>query len=114
RNSGSWTVNGLVFDVSRVDATPQEGTAEIWVFQNNSGAWQHPIHVHMDEFQILTVNGLPPLPQDVARKDMVRLAFNEEVRVFAHFRDWLGRYPIHCHNTVHEDHAMMGRFDVVP
>jgi hypothetical protein len=23
------------------------------------------------------------------------------------FRDFTGRYPIHCHNVVHEDHAMM-------
>ena len=30
------------------------------------------------------------------------------------FRDWLGDYPMHCHNTVHEDHAMMIRFKVVP
>jgi len=28
------------------------------------------------------------------------------------FRDWLGRYPMHCHNVIHEDHAMMLRFDV--
>ena len=28
------------------------------------------------------------------------------------FRDWLGRYAMHCHNVIHEDHAMMLRFDV--
>ena len=28
------------------------------------------------------------------------------------FRDWLGRYVMHCHNVIHEDHAMMLRFDV--
>ena len=22
-------------------------------------------------------------------------------------RDWVGKYPMHCHNVVHEDHAMM-------
>jgi len=27
-------------------------------------------------------------------------------------RDWLGKYPIHCHNVVHEDHAMMGLWHV--
>jgi len=25
-----------------------------------------------------------------------------------------GRYPMHCHNVVHEDHAMMLRGDIVP
>jgi FtsP/CotA-like multicopper oxidase with cupredoxin domain len=34
--------------------------------------------------------------------------------VYIKFRDWLGRYPMHCHNTVHEDHAMMVRWDIVP
>jgi FtsP/CotA-like multicopper oxidase with cupredoxin domain len=24
-----------------------------------------------------------------------------------------GRYPMHCHNVVHEDHAMMVRWDIV-
>jgi FtsP/CotA-like multicopper oxidase with cupredoxin domain len=23
------------------------------------------------------------------------------------FRDFRGGYPMHCHNTVHEDHQMM-------
>jgi FtsP/CotA-like multicopper oxidase with cupredoxin domain len=32
--------------------------------------------------------------------------------VYIRFRDFEGRYPIHCHNLVHEDHAMMLRFDV--
>ena len=38
----------------------------------------------------------------------------EEVRLFMRFRDWLGKYPMHCHNLTHEDHAMMLRWDVVP
>jgi FtsP/CotA-like multicopper oxidase with cupredoxin domain len=29
------------------------------------------------------------------------------------FRDFYGKYPIHCHNVLHEDHEMMLRFDVV-
>ena len=43
----------------------------------------------------------------------VKVGFNEEIRVFQRFRDFTGRYPMHCHNTVHEDHAMMIRFDIV-
>lgn len=29
------------------------------------------------------------------------------------FRDFKGKYVLRCHNVVHEDHAMMARFDVV-
>jgi hypothetical protein len=25
-----------------------------------------------------------------------------------------GRYVMHCHNTVHEDHAMMATWNIVP
>jgi FtsP/CotA-like multicopper oxidase with cupredoxin domain len=34
------------------------------------------------------------------------------LRVLVRFRDFTGKYPLHCHNLVHEDHAMMLRFDV--
>ena len=38
---------------------------------------------------------------------------NEEIKVFIRFRDFLGKYVMHCHNVVHEDHAMMVRWDIV-
>jgi FtsP/CotA-like multicopper oxidase with cupredoxin domain len=34
--------------------------------------------------------------------------------VYIKFRDWVGRYVMHCHNLTHEDHAMMFRWDIVP
>jgi FtsP/CotA-like multicopper oxidase with cupredoxin domain len=43
---------------------------------------------------------------------VVRLGHNEEVELLFRFRDFRGRYPMHCHNTIHEDHAMMLRFDI--
>ena len=51
---------------------------------------------------------------EFARKDVVRLNFNEEVELLFRFRDFRGRYPMHCHNTIHEDHAMMLRWDIEP
>lgn len=112
--NGAWAINDKFFDVNRVDATIKRGTAEIWVFRNEFRDWSHPIHVHLEEFQILSRNGSAPPADEVARKDVVRLRQGEEVRVFIRFRDWLGKYMMHCHNSVHEDHAMMIRFDVVP
>jgi len=80
--------------------------------QNNSGGWQHPIHIHHEEFQILSRNGRAPSITERARKDVVRLGFNDEVRFHMRFRDWTGLYPLHCHNVVHEDHAMMVLFEI--
>jgi len=45
---------------------------------------------------------------------VMRLQHNETATLFFRFRDFTGRYPMHCHNVVHEDHAMMLRWDIVP
>jgi FtsP/CotA-like multicopper oxidase with cupredoxin domain len=114
RQQGAWAINGRFFDVNRVDARPRQGTAEIWVLQNNSGGWMHPIHLHLEEHQILSRNGAAPPKFEKARKDVAELHHNETVQFFMRFRDWFGRYPLHCHNMVHEDHAMMTVWEVVP
>ncbi len=107
-----WTVNGKIFDVDSPVASPRRGTAEIWVLRGN-GNWHHPVHIHFEEGRILTRNGRQPPPHEQGRKDVYVLEPGEEVRVFIRFRDFLGKYMMHCHNLTHEDHAMMIRFDIV-
>ena len=51
---------------------------------------------------------------EVSRKDVTRLQFDEDATLFFRFRDFQGDWPMHCHNTVHEDHAMMLLFQVQP
>ena len=109
-----WVVNDRLFDPNVVMANPTEGTSEIWVLQNDGGEWSHPIHIHFEEFQMLSRNGRTPTTIERGRKDVARLGPDDQVKVFLRFRDFVGRYPIHCHNTVHEDHAMMARWDIVP
>jgi FtsP/CotA-like multicopper oxidase with cupredoxin domain len=114
QQNGQWVVNGRIFDFNRVDATIKKGTAEKWVIRNGGRRWSHPIHIHFEEYQILTRDGRTPPLQEKARKDVLELHPNEEVVIFMRFRDFTGRYVMHCHNTVHEDHAMMVRWDIVP
>jgi FtsP/CotA-like multicopper oxidase with cupredoxin domain len=111
---GLWTINHDFFDPTRIDAKPRQGTAEIWTFRNAGSAWAHPVHVHFEEFQVLEWNGRPPTGVLRSRKDVATLGPNDVARVFYRFDDFLGRYPIHCHNNVHEDNAMMDRWDIVP
>jgi FtsP/CotA-like multicopper oxidase with cupredoxin domain len=106
-----WTVNGKIFDVDDPAARVKRGTAEIWTLFGK-GNWHHPVHIHMEEFRILSRNGRMPPPHERGRKDVVSLAPGEEARVFIRFRDFLGKYVMHCHNLIHEDHDMMVRFDV--
>jgi len=48
------------------------------------------------------------------RRDVALLRPNTEVTVFMRWKDFMGRHVMHCHNVVHEDHAMMIRWDIVP
>lgn len=115
-DNGLWTINGKLMDPNRVDAKIEQGSAEIWTWRNDGNAWSHPIHSHFEEFQILEINGkpVPKGSQDRARKDVLVLGPNDEVKLFMRWRDFLGKHVMHCHNVVHEDHAMMLRWDIVP
>jgi FtsP/CotA-like multicopper oxidase with cupredoxin domain len=113
RDHGAWTINGNFFaDVA--SASPRRGVPEIWVIRNSSGGWSHPFHMHTDEFRLLSRNGQPPQPHEIGRKDSFHVGPGDELRVLVNFRDFLGKYVMHCHNLIHEDHAMMARYDVVP
>jgi FtsP/CotA-like multicopper oxidase with cupredoxin domain len=117
RSGGLWTVNDELFQVGLPRAMIQKGSAEIWELVNPEDGWHHPIHIHFEEGRIIrrTVNGInAPIPaHERGRKDVYVLGKNETLRVYLRFRDFTGKYPMHCHNTIHEDHAMMVRFDVV-
>jgi FtsP/CotA-like multicopper oxidase with cupredoxin domain len=114
RDNGQWAINSQFADCETIRFTVQQNTAENWVLQNSSGGWQHPIHIHLEEFQILNRNGTPPTAVERSRKDVIRLQFNENDRLFFRFRDFLGDWPMHCHNTIHEDHAMLLLWQVQP
>jgi len=117
RANGAWVVNELFFDVHSPRANIAKGSAEIWELRNPSGGWLHPVHIHFEEGRILskTVDGVRvSLPaHQRGRKDVYVIGPNETLRVFLRFRDFPGRYPTHCHNVYHEDHAMMFRWDIV-
>ena len=117
RLNGQWSINGEFIsdhcDVIRMAV--KQNSVENWILENRSGDWTHPIHIHFEEHRILSRNGVrPPLAVERSRKDVSRLQPNERVQLFFRFRDFHGRYPMHCHNMVHEDHAMMLRWEIEP
>ena len=46
------------------------------------------------------------------RKDVYRLRPAGSVTLTMQFRDWGGMFMEHCHNTVHEDNAMLLRWEI--
>ena len=116
---GPWgikTDNGdmLAADFGRISAAPRFGTREIWTLKNGGGGWDHPIHIHFEECQTLARDGSAAnVPAwELGRKDVWRLRPGGSVTITMQFRDWGGMFMEHCHNTVHEDNAMLLRWEI--
>jgi FtsP/CotA-like multicopper oxidase with cupredoxin domain len=78
------------------------------VFQGKAGA--------TDEYILGTnvIQGQNATFMGGLRRDVALLLPNTEMKVYMRWKDFLGRYVLHCHNVVHEDHAMMIRWDILP
>ena len=118
---------------------PMLGEYEVWQLINLTGD-THPIHVHLDPFQILarrpiryeipkggigerdlaatvTLERDPDDELDHAiddnergLKDTIRVNPNEIVEIAVRFNTYSGRYMYHCHILEHEDRDMMRPF----
>ncbi|MCS5635327.1 MAG: multicopper oxidase domain-containing protein, partial [Myxococcota bacterium] len=104
-------------DMHRLSAAPQLGDLEIWHIVNGGGGWSHNVHIHFEEGRILTRDGkTPPDWEKWGRKDVYRVGrmddSGSEITIAMRFRDFGGTYMEHCHNTQHEDHSMLLRWDI--
>jgi spore coat protein A len=116
---------------------------EVWRLINLTGD-THPIHVHLDPFQILARHPIRyQIPDDGIEerdltatvrlerasdddldhtiddnerglKDTVRVNPNEIVEISVRFTTYSGRYMYHCHILEHEDRDMMRPFVTIP
>jgi FtsP/CotA-like multicopper oxidase with cupredoxin domain len=121
---GVFQINGKIFDEHRSDAQIARNTTERWILRSSlpAAGWVHPVHIHFEEFRTLS-RGLPvelggpgpqpPPPLETGRKDVIQLRGRDQVEIFMRFRDFTGKYLIHCHNMNHEDTTMMVRWDIV-
>src|SRR5436309_3376649 len=116
---GPWGIgttedDALAADFGRISAAPRYGTREIWTLINEEDDWDHPIHIHFEEGQILARNGSASnVPAwEKGRKDVYRLRPDGSVKITMQFRDFGGMFMEHCHNTTHEDNAMLLRWEI--
>ncbi len=127
-----WLINGVPFDPQNPltslknqagnsqKFTPAKGSFNLWEIRNGGGGWVHPFHLHMEEHRTVMRNGKdvtgggdPGHPDDVSREDLAALDPSESVIIYRGFRDFTGPYVAHCHNLMHEDHAMMFGWSIV-
>jgi FtsP/CotA-like multicopper oxidase with cupredoxin domain len=113
RSNGAWVCNGELIDCTKVRFAMQRDRTERWIFKTGGG-WAHPIHNHFVEGRIVKRNGVPikPNSQEYVRKDVIALYPGDEVEYIVKPTDYLGVYPMHCHNVLHEDYGMMLLFRV--
>ncbi|MBR0975132.1 MULTISPECIES: multicopper oxidase domain-containing protein [Bradyrhizobium] len=111
-------VNGQAahtLNANRISALiPKPGEVEHWTLINGGGGWDHPIHLHFEEG--VTINrgvGTIPATELLVRKDVWRLRPDGRVKFQVRFGEFGGAYVNHCHNTVHEDFAMLLRYQLL-
>lgn len=102
-------------NANRISAlVPRPGEVEHWVFVNGGGGWDHPVHLHFEEGVTISRTGYRMAATERgARKDVWRLREGGSVKVQVRFGEYGGAYVSHCHNTVHEDAAMLMRYDIL-
>jgi blue copper oxidase len=111
---GMSRINGLEYDMNRLDFTVPFGVTERWRFKTGGNA-PHPVHVHGAHFQVVSRTGGRGklFAWEGGWKDTVLLSDRETVDVLIRFNAYRGRYVIHCHQLEHESMGMMANFEVV-
>ena len=93
---------------------PKPGEIEHWTYINSGGGWDHPIHLHFEEGVTMDRPGGTIGPTEkMVRKDVWRLRPGGRVKFQVQFGEYGGSYVNHCHNTVHEDFAMLLRYQIL-
>ncbi|HKD31018.1 MAG TPA: multicopper oxidase domain-containing protein [Xanthobacteraceae bacterium] len=95
---------------------PKPGEIEHWTYVNGGGGWDHPIHLHFEEGVTIDRGGdAIPATERFVRKDVWRLRSTgrRTVTFQIQFGEYGGSYVNHCHNTVHEDFALLMRIQLL-
>jgi FtsP/CotA-like multicopper oxidase with cupredoxin domain len=115
---GMSRINGLQYDMHRIDFQVPFGVTERWRFKTGGNA-PHPVHVHGASFQVVSRTGGRNrlFPWESGWKDTVLLGDKETVDVLIRFDRFKGaydgQYVMHCHQLEHEDMGMMANFVVI-
>jgi suppressor of ftsI len=104
-------IDGKTFNHDRVDQRVNLGATEEWRLVNASPD-THPFHIHVNDFQVLEVNG--ESVDAWSWEDTTPIPAFGEVLIRTRFLDFPGKFVYHCHILDHEDQGMMGVVEVIP
>ena len=103
-------INGAMFDHHVVNETMTLGDTEEWHFINRTYE-PHPVHIHVNDFQVVAINDQPVDQQHY--RDTAMLPPFGTLTIRHRFEDFTGQFVMHCHILFHEDHGMMQLLEVV-
>jgi FtsP/CotA-like multicopper oxidase with cupredoxin domain len=109
----TFTVDGQIFDPSRIDQRVPLGAVEEWTIRNTHEHDDHMFHIHTNPFQVIEVSGQPQadrLWRDTAV--VPRPAKGGSVVIRSRFLDYTGVFMLHCHMMNHEEMGMMQTVEV--
>ena len=106
----NYFINGTQFDHNVVNETMKLGATEEWEFVNLTYE-PHPLHIHVNPFQVVMINGQPS--NENHYRDTATVPPFGSIVIRHQFLDYPGKFVMHCHILFHEDHGMMQLLEVV-
>jgi suppressor of ftsI len=102
-------INGQAFNPAKTNVAPYVNTVEEWTLRNVTTE-DHPFHIHVNDFQVMRVNGKPYHASGL--QDVVIIPHRNHghpgtVVIRIPFDDYTGHFVFHCHILSHEDGGMM-------
>lgn len=106
----TFLLDGKEFNPNVINQIMTLGTTEEWRLVNKS-VDTHPFHIHINPFQVISVNG--KTVDRYGYDDTFSVPANGNVVIRTQYKDFDGKYVLHCHILFHEDHGMMQLIEVV-
>ena len=112
---GDYLINNAIYAEQEVPTVVNLNDAEEWHLvvgaSHHGGAEGHPFHIHVNAFEVISVNGVLLPPGTI--QDTVWVGVGQTVVIRMRFKQWVGKSVYHCHILPHEDVGMMQNFLIV-
>jgi FtsP/CotA-like multicopper oxidase with cupredoxin domain len=102
-----FTINGLLYDETRIDHNSRLDTVEEWEVMAHPDEG-HPLHIHVNAFQVTQIGD--EIVDPPVYKDTVWVPKGKTVKILVPFERFTGKSVYHCHILIHEDTGMMQNF----
>ena len=120
-NGGQFSLNKKSF-TNRTEHCMVMGQVEEWTIVNAANKlerWEHSFHIHQNSFQVVSQDrGMPGqvVLENISAgewRDTVQIPVRGSVTFRMQPKDFIGKFPYHCHVTAHQDIGMMQLAEVV-